>query len=147
MDGVYRTGPVPLAADYTKTLLQALTVDEEADGEVLAIGSVSKVQLLLTTLVERVHDAVYVLPRHARDKMNGETVSGPPPDAEEYARDVALALKALKKCAQDLPDDKAHVGYMYNDRIEQLKFENKQQLESAKEWEARIKHVLESRLG
>ena len=101
--GVHRTGPLPAAADYSKTLLHAL-VDDETQ-KILPIGSVSRIQLLLMSLVERVHDAIYVLPRHARDASLGTALPGPAPDALEYAKDVSLVLKALKKFAADLPDD------------------------------------------
>ena len=143
MEGVHRTGPVHAAADYSKTLLQALCDDESED----LVGSVTRVQLLLTTVVERVHDAVYVLPRFARDKFTGEPVSGPPPDAEEYANDVAMAIKALKKYAQELPDDFAEREIVGEARLRELKEENHRQLELAREYEVRIKQVLENRLG
>ena len=126
---VHRTGPHPEASDYSKTLLQALVDDA---GGAMKVGSVTRVQLLLTCLVERLHDAIYVLPRHARN----HDASQPAPDPEEYAKDVAGTLKALKKYALELPDDsvaieESHVDGL-NKRITELRTENQAMLEKAK---------------
>jgi hypothetical protein len=104
---VHRTGPLPLAADYSKPLLQALVIDgDDGVSPGIPIGTVSRVQLLLTTLVERVHDAIYVLPRHARDSAMGTNLTdGPGPNPDEYAHDIVLALKGLERFALDLPND------------------------------------------
>ena len=127
---IHRTGPLPLASDYSKTLLQALTDDE------LCIGPVSRVQLLLTTMVERVHDAIYVLPRHARDQANGnESSAGTvPPDPEEYARDIYTAIKGLEKYTQSLPDDQVDCNLDdLNRRIVELRNQNQFMLDKARQ--------------
>jgi hypothetical protein len=129
---IHRTGPHPIAFDYSKTLLQAL-----AEDGALPIGSVSRVQLLLTCLVERVHDAIYVLPRNA----NGSEV-----DPEEYARDVATALKTLKSAVHDLPDDTADVMSeveSLNLRLSELRTENFRMRENAKRMQEKISKRLE----
>lgn len=128
---IHRTGPVPAASDYSTTLLQALTSDE------LQIGSVSRVQLLLSTLVERVHDAIYVLPRHARDPS-----SGVQPDPDEYARDVAMALKGIEKYCQGLPDDEnrniEQAIEELNGKIVELRIKNEEMLNRAKEVQVQL---------
>jgi hypothetical protein len=58
-----------------------------------AVGSVTRMQLLTTNLVERVHDAVYVLPRHASQNLN----------LDEYAIDIAYSLQELVKESEKLP--------------------------------------------
>lgn len=126
---VHRTGPHPEASDYSKTLLQALVDDV---GGSMKVGSVTRVQLLLTCLVERLHDAIYVLPRHARNP----DASQASPDPEEYAKDVAGTLRALKKYALELPNDtvpieESHVDEV-NKRIAELRIENQVMLEEAK---------------
>jgi hypothetical protein len=135
---IHRTGPLPLAGDYSKTLLNALVDDD------LQIGPVSRVQLLLATMVERVHDAIYVLPRHARDKVTGaegQSSSSVDPDPEEYARDVFTAIKGLEKYCEFLPDDLSD----YNERIQQLnseivelRVENERMLAAGREIEKRF---------
>jgi hypothetical protein len=120
---VHRTGPAPIAQDYSKTIIQALTDDG------LEIGPVSRVQLLLTCMFERLHDAIYVLPRQARDP------GAAPVNPDEYARDVAMALKALKKYVHALPDDSEQVESKLgelNERIRALKAENLEVLQQAK---------------
>jgi predicted RNase H-like nuclease (RuvC/YqgF family) len=64
----------------------------QAEGEP-AVASVSRMQLLTTNLVERVHDAVYVLPRHASQNLN----------LDEYAIDIAYSLQELVREAENLP--------------------------------------------
>ena len=128
---VHRTGPHREAFDYSKTLVKALVEEDN-----LPIGAVSRVQLLLTCLVERLHDAIYVLPRHARtnDAMEGNHIA---PDPEEYAKDVAATLKALKKYAQQLPDDLLPVidqaeADSINKKLLELRNENRNMLNQAK---------------
>jgi hypothetical protein len=128
---IHRTGPHPIAFDYSKTLLQALA---EQDG--MQIGSVSRVQLLLSCLVERVHDAIYVLPRNP---------SGVEVDPEEYARDVALALKALQSAVWNLPDDRMEIeGELagLNIRLVELRKENSETLAKAKKVQEEISKLL-----
>jgi hypothetical protein len=67
----------------------------------MKVGSDTRVQLLPTCIVERLHDAIYVLPRYARNHDSSQ----PSPDPEEYAKNVAGTLRALKKYAMELPDD------------------------------------------
>jgi hypothetical protein len=132
-NAVYRIGPHPEASDYSKTLLQAL-----AENDDMRLGSVSRVQLLITCLVERLHDAIYVLPRHAR---NGETTSLPAPDPEEYAKDIATSLKALKKYAMELPDDQKETEQNVeesNQKLVQLRRENREMLKEAKSVQKQI---------
>ena len=78
------------------------------------------------------HDAIYALPRYARNHDS----SHPAPDPEEYAKDVAGTLRALKKYAVALPDDsvaieESHVEEL-NKRITELRTENQAMLEKAK---------------
>ena len=147
--GVHRTGPLPAAADYSKTLLHALVDDETQKN--LPIGSVSRIQLLLMSLVERVHDAIYVLPRHARDVSLGTTLPGPAPDPMEYARDVASALKALKESASNLPNDEELTETFFQEKLNELNQELVQvrnesvtSLEKAKEAKIFVQQQLKS---
>ena len=145
--GVHRTGPLPAASDYSKTLLHAL-VAEDTDST-LPMGTVSKMQLLLMSLVERVHDAIYVLPRHARDTALGSAPVGPPPDPMEYAKDVSQALKQLRDLAVKLPDDSLTEEIFLqrlaqlNEELREVKSEAKQQLEKAKE----VRGLIQERLA
>ena len=145
--GVHRTGPLPAAADYSKTLLHSL-VAEDTDST-LPMGTVSKMQLLLMSLVERVHDAIYVLPRHARDTALGSAPVGPPPDPMEYAKDVSQALKQLRDLAVKLPDDSLTEEIFLqrlaqlNGELREVKSEAKQQLEKAKE----VRGLIQERLA
>lgn len=129
---IHRTGPVPIAMDYSQTLIQALVKDGE---DRLAVGPVSRVQLLLTCLFERLHDAIYVLPRAARDP------DAPPVEPVEYARDIAVVLKALKKFSIELPDDTSEIeGRLeeLNQRLVSLRSENAQLLREAKQVQEQI---------
>lgn len=130
---VLRTGPYPEAADYSKTLLDCLRLDE------FKIGSVSRVQLLLACLVERLHDAIYVLPRHARDPV------GAAPEADEYAKDLFAAISSLKIFAQKLPEgiDMQELDRL-NGRISVLKEQNREILQRVKEAETRVFSALSS---
>lgn len=130
---MFRTGPVPPAGDFSKTLLKSVT-DGSLDPY---IGSVSKTQLLLCSLIERLHDAVYVVPRFARDTALGVEQQGAPPNPEEYARDIVEALRALKEVVKHLPDDLAPQEDMalLNTELEKLREENIADLARAREWE------------
>ena len=126
---VFRTGPAPAALDYSKTLIQALA--EENSESRLQLGPVSRIQLLLTCLIERLHDAIYVLPRQARE----EQPSAIPADPVEYATDVALALKGLIAHVDSLPDDAEDVRpalELLNERLRELRLENSELLKEAK---------------
>jgi len=57
------------------------------------IGSVSRMQLLTSNLVDRLHDAVYVLPRHPSQNLN----------LDEYAVDIAYSLQELTSESAKLP--------------------------------------------
>jgi hypothetical protein len=123
---IYRTGPAPVALDYSKTLIQALAAEGD---ERLPIGPVSRIQLLLTCLVERLHDAIYVLPRQARDP------GASPVNPDEYATDIAIALKSLVKYAESLPDDTADVTIeleSLNEKLLTLRADNATFLDEAK---------------
>jgi hypothetical protein len=138
---VYRTGPAPVASDYSKTLIQALA-EEDPDTR-LHLGPVSRIQLLLTCLVERLHDAIYVLPRQARE----EQASATPVDPDEYARDVAMALKGLHSHMASLPDDQAEIEQeleAWNLRLQELRVENAQLLEEAKSVREQVYNRLET---
>jgi hypothetical protein len=144
--GVHRTGPLPAAADYSKTLLHAL-VENDAEKD-LQIGSVSQTQLLLMTLVERVHDAIYVLPRHARDASLGTALPGPAPDPLEYAKDVASLVKALEVSSQSLPSDELSEDAFQekllalNMELNQVRGESRLQLDRAKNAKNQIQNKL-----
>ena len=61
------------------------------------VGAVSRAQLLATNIIERVHDAIYVLPR-AVDTPD-QTLN-----LKEYALDIAFSVKELARVADDLPE-------------------------------------------
>ena len=127
---VFRTGPAAAALDYSKTLIQALA-NEEDSATRLPLGPVSRIQLLLTCLIERLHDAIYVLPRQAHE----ENATANSVDPDEYARDVALALKGLSSHVNSLPDDTLDVSEeleSLNARLRELRVENTQLLNEAK---------------
>jgi hypothetical protein len=133
---VHRTGPMPIAMDYSQTLIQALVNDGE---DRLPVGPVSRVQLLVTCLFERLHDAIYVLPRAARDP------DAPPVDPAEYARDIALLLKALKKFSAELPDDSTKIeGQLeeLNAQLRSIRTENAQMLQEAKRVQEKIYDII-----
>jgi hypothetical protein len=148
---VHRTGPLPAASDYSKTLLHAL-VDQDSE-ITLPMGSVSRMQLLLTSLVERVHDAIYVLPRHARDLALGTPCAGPGPNSTEYAVDAANVLKTLKTVSESLPDDgltedvfQARLCVL-NEELFAVRSDSKLQLERAKEAKKKIEERLTFGIG
>jgi hypothetical protein len=135
---VHRTGPVPVALDYSKPLIQALAADGD---DRLPIGPVSRAQLLLSCMVERLHDAIYVMPRQARDPQST------PVDPEEYAKDVGLALKALQRFANELPDDShdptTEIEEL-NNRIQELRGENRAMLDEAKQVREYVSQLIDS---
>ena len=63
------------------------------------VGAVSRAQLLATNLVERLHDAVYVIPR-AVDLVSEDR---PSLNLKEYAVDIAYSVKELAKVADEFP--------------------------------------------
>ena len=133
---VHRTGPVPIALDYSKTVIQALAADGD---ERLPLGPVSRAQLLLTCVVERLHDAIYVLPRQARDP------EATPVDPEEYAKDIATALKALERFTNELPNDMEDMTSeleSLNERLKELRSENLAVLSEAKQVRERIYQLI-----
>jgi hypothetical protein len=143
---VHRTGPLPAASDYSKTLLHAL-VDENT-GTILPMGSVSRMQLLLMSLVERVHDAIYVLPRHARDAALGTAPAGPGPSSAEYATDVANVLKQLKVICHALPDDNL-TDELFQSRLSELNeklstVRGESSVERAKEVKGKIEELIKN---
>jgi len=153
---VHRTGPFPVAADYSKPLLQALVAEDETTGApAMQMGNLSRLQLLLTTLVERVHDAIYVLPRHARDTalgMSSDTPSGggAPPDPDEYARDVVMAIEGMKKFAKLLPDDSMTDSEFeerftaLSNELQSMRESNVTALEKGRKVEAQLREQLDS---
>ena len=63
------------------------------------VGAVSRAQLLATNIVERLHDAVYVIPR-AVDTPPEER---PSLNLKEYAVDIAYSVRELAKVSDEFP--------------------------------------------
>ena len=76
--------------------------------------------------------------------MSGST-STVAPDPEEYAKDVALAIRSLQDFAKDLPDDEidpcANLVAL-NQRLVELRAENLEMLRLAKEAEVDINRLI-----
>ena len=127
-----QTGPYPLAADFSKRHLDCLLSEE------FQIGTVSRMQLLLASLVERLHDAIYVVPRYAR---SADTSAMPPPNPDEYAKDMMDTLVALKRFAHNLPPS-TETPTFGEDTLEELLEENRKQMEKLVAVEALISDAI-----
>ena len=72
-----------------------------AGGSEPKVAAVTRIQLLATSLVERVHDAVYVIPRHVAQAESSLNL-------DEYAIDIAYAVTELLKESDNLPPRRTH---------------------------------------
>jgi hypothetical protein len=61
------------------------------------VGAISRAQLLATNIVDRLHDAVYVIPR-AVDASEEAAMN-----LKEYAVDIAFSVKKLRQVADEFP--------------------------------------------
>ena len=125
---VYRTGPAPVAFDYQTNLIECLT----GPGNPGRLGPVSRFQLLLASLVERLHDGVYVLPR----TVGGTTTAG------DYARDVAACIEGLKKAAGELPVRDDTDPQCLLEELERVKREQVEVIREAEELRHRVRNRL-----
>jgi hypothetical protein len=126
-----------MADEFSKPLTVSL-----ADGSLdTSIGSISRSQLLLTSLIERLHDAIYVIPRYVREGDSGVERTGPPPDPQEYTRDIVSTLRALQETCMDLPDDQEEYDDLteLNSRLLDLRNKNKLHLEQARLCQERLR--------
>ncbi len=78
-----------------------------AGGEHPQVASVTCMQLLLTNLVERVHDAVWVVPRNASERHQSQASEDAAPaqplNLDEYALDIAYSIRKMRKESSNLP--------------------------------------------
>ena len=102
--------PQPRAFRVFEIFVYLLKMFRASNGEQL--GTVSCMQLLITNLVERVHDAVWVLPRHAAQEheksLEQDHTNIQPLNLDEYAIDIAYSLRALQKEALNLPSKRSY---------------------------------------
>ena len=113
-----------------------------AGGSEPQLGAVTRIQLLATSLVERVHDAVYVIPRHVNQADSGLNL-------DEYAIDIAYAATELLKEADNLPrrttnEEVIQRLQMLGEQDKELTQQIRDKLAEAEELSALVHHRVET---